>query len=65
MVMLHLEMSVIMRRPPFTVYLVLSAVVRNADHPLDHMSDSVLAKYFISHLISVLLLHSTIVLEEF
>lgn len=27
---------------------------RNADHPLDHMSDSLLAKYFLSHLVLVL-----------
>lgn len=42
------------RGPSFNMHLALGANARNADHPLDHMSDSLLAKYFISHLVLVL-----------
>lgn len=38
----------------FNMHLALGAKARNADHPLDHKSDSLLAKYFISHLVLVL-----------
>lgn len=40
------------------VYRVLSTMSRNADHHLDHMSNSLLAKYFISHLVLVLEVNS-------
>lgn len=38
----------------FNTHLALGANARNADHALDHMSDSLVAKYFISHLVLVL-----------
>jgi len=34
----------------FHMYFVLDTTSRNTDHPFDHMCDSLLAKYFISHL---------------